>query len=378
MRCNQSAAASALFSSDRPGGPMMLVRATCFLLAISGIWRAAAQDDVVIRTTTSLVEVRVVAEDKHGKPIADLKKSDFQILDNGRPQPIRLFAAYRGPAGLTAPKAVGNDQSDGSSPTPSDYALILLDWLNTSHGNRIFVQEKVLQLLKNYQPRQRLAVFVLSRNNPRLLSDFTYDRDLLTYMVSRLSLDPEDNLGPSHDESPFAGRGRGAQTPQADLAHEAALDKASRQTVDTSVALEKIADHMLHVPGRKALLWVTTGIPMVVGGSYYAAFIESALGRLNKADTAIYTIDARGLAFTPPSDSLYEFARRTGGEIFYNRNDLDNCMRTALEDMAVSYTLGFHMSGDAKPGLHELQVRLKRPGVNLRYRESYDPAAAIR
>ena len=77
---------------------MMLARAACFLLVISGIWRAAAQDDVVIKTTTSLVEVRVVAEDKHGKPIADLNKSDFQILDNGMPQPIRLFAAYRGPA----------------------------------------------------------------------------------------------------------------------------------------------------------------------------------------------------------------------------------------------------------------------------------------
>ena len=31
-----------------------MVRGTCFLLAISCIWRAAAQDDVVIRTTTSL------------------------------------------------------------------------------------------------------------------------------------------------------------------------------------------------------------------------------------------------------------------------------------------------------------------------------------
>jgi VWFA-related protein len=356
---------------------MMLVRAICFLLAISGFWRVAAQDDVVIRTTTSLVEVRVVAEDKHGKPVADLKRTDFQILDNGRPQPIRLFAAYRGPAAAIPPKTAGDEQSEGSSPTPSDYALILLDWLNTSYGNRIFVQEKALQLLKDYEPRQRLAVFVLSRNDPRLLCDFTYDRDRLTYMVGRLSLDPEDKLGPSRDEPAFGGR-RGAQTPQADMAREAALNKASRQTVDTSIAFEKIADHMLHVPGRKALLWVTTGIPMVVGGSYYAAFIESALGRLNKADTAIYTIDARGIAFTPPSDSLYEFARRTGGEIFYNRNDLDKCMRTALEDMAVSYTLGFHMPEDTKPGLHALQVRLNRPGINLRYRESYDPAATIR
>ena len=352
-----------------------MVRGTCFLLAISGIWRAAAQDDVVIRTTTSLVEVRVVAEDKHGKPIADLKKSDFQILDNGRPQAIRLFAAYRAPPTAPAPQAANNEQSADSSPTPSDYALILLDWLNTSYGNRIFVQEKVLQLLKDYQPRQRLAIFVLSRDNPRLLCDFTYDRDLLTYMVSRLSLDPDDKLGPSHDE-PVGGRGaRGGQDARADMAREAAINKAAHQTVDTSVAFEKIAEHLLHVPGRKALLWVSAGVPMVVDGSYYSAFIESAFGKLNKADAAIYSIDARGLSMTPPSDSLFEFADRTGGEIFYNRNDLDECMRVALEDMAVSYTLGFHMPEDAKPGLHELQIRVDRPGIKLRYRESYDPTA---
>ncbi|MGA7235822.1 MAG: hypothetical protein WBY44_09090, partial [Bryobacteraceae bacterium] len=112
--------------------------------------------------------------------------------------------------------------------------------------------------------------------------------------------------------------------------------------------------------------------------SYYAAFIESALGRLNKADTAIYSIDARGLAMTPPSDSLFEFAARTGGEVFYNRNDLNECMRVALEDMAVSYTLGFHMPEDATPGLHELKIRVDRPEIKLRYRESYDPAATVR
>jgi VWFA-related protein len=284
---------------------MMLVRGICFLLATSGVWKAAAQDDVVIRTTTSLVEVRVVAEDKHGTPIADLKKSDFQILDNGKPQPIRLFAAYRGPASAAAPKTAVDDESSASSPTPSDYAVILLDWLNTGYGNRIFVQEKVLQLLKDYEPRQRLAVFVLSRNNPRLLCDFTYDRDVLTYLVSRLTLDPDDKLGPARDP-PAAGRGgRGGPDPRSDMAREEAIGRAARQTVDTSVAFEKIADHLLHVPGRKALLWVSTGVAMAVDGSYYAAFIESALGRLNKADTAIYAIDARGLAMTPPSDSLF-------------------------------------------------------------------------
>ena len=77
---------------------MLPWRGVVCLLASARIAPPAPQDDVVIRTTTNLVEVRVVAEDRHAKPIADLQKSDFEILDNGQRQTIRFFAAYRGSA----------------------------------------------------------------------------------------------------------------------------------------------------------------------------------------------------------------------------------------------------------------------------------------
>jgi VWFA-related protein len=349
----------------------MRARQFALLMAL-GIGEAAAQDEVVIRTTTNLVEVRVVVEDAHGVPVADLKRSDFQILDNRQPQAIRLFSAYRGP---NAPKDSPEAASAETSPTPSEYAVILLDWMNCSYSNRVFVQQEALRLLKSYKPRQRVAVYVLSRKNPRLLADFTYDRDALADLVERLSLDFDDMQGPAHEAAGGRGSrgGRGEGSPAA----EAAIFQARNQLVDTAITFEKIAADLLHVPGRKALLWVTSGIPMTIEGSYYAPFLESALGKLNTADTAIYSIDAKGLDWAP-SDSLIEFAHRTGGEAFYLSNDLTASMRSALEDMAVSYTLGFHMPEGARPGLHELTVRASRPGLKLRYREAYDPAAAIR
>jgi VWFA-related protein len=348
----------------------MLVRAIPFLLALSGIG-PVQQENVVIRTTTSLVEVRVVAEDSHGKPIPDLQKANFQILDNGQPQTIRLFAAYRGSATATGP-ASGALPAD-SSPTPSDYALILLDWMNCGYASRIMVQEAVLRLLKEYQPRQRLAIYVLSRDNPRLLSDFTYNHELLALLVGRLSLDPEDIAGPAH-----AGRGgRGGRDGFAGLAREESIFKSTNQLIDTTKVFETVADHLLHVPGRKALLWVSSGVPMTIDGLYYAPFVEPAMARLNKADAAVYAINANG--FTPmPSDSLLEFAHRTGGRAFYSSSDLPESMRSALEDMAVSYTLGFHMADDAAPGPHAIHVQVDRPKIKLRYRESYDPSATVR
>jgi hypothetical protein len=49
--------------------------------------------DSIFRATTRLVQVSVIAQDKDGKPVAGLKREDFQLFDNGKPQPIQLFIA---------------------------------------------------------------------------------------------------------------------------------------------------------------------------------------------------------------------------------------------------------------------------------------------
>ena len=48
---------------------------------------------VTLRTTTTLVQVHVVARDAQGRSVAGLKKDDFEVLDNGKPQEIATFAA---------------------------------------------------------------------------------------------------------------------------------------------------------------------------------------------------------------------------------------------------------------------------------------------
>jgi len=346
------------------------MRYAALLLALPAAALAAPQEQTIIRTTTNLVEVRVVAQDSHHIPVADLQRSDFEIFDNGKAQPIRLFSAYRGAATMRNPAAAAS----GDSPTPSEYAVLLLDWMNATYFERIFVRDEALRLIKSYQPRQRLAVFVLSRSNPRLLHGFSYDRDTLAHMVENLDLDWGDQLGPARDQ-PIGGlRGSrggrdGGPTPDSEFRNF----NARNQLVKTSMMFEEIADRLMRVPGRKALLWVSMGIPMTIDGSYYAPFLEPAIHKLNRSDVAIYAIDAHGFD-DHPSDSLFSFAERTGGLTFYLSNDLADSMRQALEDFKVSYTIGFHMPEGAKKGPHAITVRVKRPGVRLRYRESYDPS----
>src|SRR5215472_13343632 len=43
------------------------------------------------RVESELVLVNVVARDKQGKPITDLKQDDFTVLEDGKPQKIASF-----------------------------------------------------------------------------------------------------------------------------------------------------------------------------------------------------------------------------------------------------------------------------------------------
>jgi hypothetical protein len=101
----------------------------------------------------------------------------------------------------------------------------------------------------------------------------------------------------------------------------------------------------------------------------------------------VYGVDARGLigaAFSRRSIvipdplrnvfSMRTFTDRTGGQIYYNRNDIDAEMIRAAEDTRVSYTLGFYRAGDGSDSSsHKIVVRSLRRGVSVSYRESYTP-----
>jgi VWFA-related protein len=323
--------------------------------------------DMVIRSTTNLVQVRVVAEDSKGLPLADLQRSDFQIEDDRKLQPITLFSADRGT--VSAPSAASD--STASEQAPPGYSVILLDWLNIKYSYRLQAQAQVIGLLKKYQPRQRVAIYILDQD-PRLLHDFTTDMAALIQAVEEagVGFPTVDDNAPRFDGR-YAGRGA--------VGTEWQILFWQNEVFDTLHSLETVAGHLAHVPGRKSLVWLSAGFPMMVGGIDFGPRVERALGRLNKADVAMYTVNACGLSTACRSygDPMHELASRTGATSFAARNDLDEAIRMALEDMRISYTLGFNVPESAATGSHEIRVRVNRPGVKLRYRESYDWAGNV-
>jgi hypothetical protein len=198
--------------AGRKSGTAVAALACCasFLATapISGQETVPFDSGLVIRSNTSLVQVRVVAEDSEGRPVNDLQRADFQIEDDRKPQPITLFSADRGtrPA-LSAASHSPADRSAGSAEAPAGYSLLLLDWLNTRYTNRLFAQEQVLKFLKSVQPRQRFAIYLLDRE-PRLLHDFTSNMDDLRQAVEDAGVGFPDALDdpPGRFDARYSGR----------------------------------------------------------------------------------------------------------------------------------------------------------------------------
>src|SRR5690242_21892725 len=93
-----------------------------FFLIISTALPAAlvrAQDqDEVVRVRSDEVRLDVVVKDKKGRPIRDLKASDFEILEDGVPQKVESFrfvSRETTPAGSESKDA--KSSTDVPSPT---------------------------------------------------------------------------------------------------------------------------------------------------------------------------------------------------------------------------------------------------------------------
>ena len=57
-----------------------------------------ANDDDVVKISTTLIQIDVTVTDKNGKIVTDLKAEDFEVYENGKKQDITNFLFVTSPA----------------------------------------------------------------------------------------------------------------------------------------------------------------------------------------------------------------------------------------------------------------------------------------
>jgi VWFA-related protein len=334
----------------------------------------------VVRATTRLVIVDIVAVDDKGRPVTDLTADDFTVSEDGKPQKISDFSFHQpataAPARQPAAGIISNAPDFKSN---SCLNVILLDSINTDFSDHAYAQDMLVKYLESNPAIQPTAVFGMG-GKLTMLHDFTTDTKALREVIAHYQ-----GQGPTHiadvytAASPFQRRGSFQAGPHA------------REITARSMMF--LAHALAGYPGRKNLIWLSDGFPLslfpeVTAGDGvmqiedYSPFAERIADELMNAQVALYPIDAAGVSINdrfPARTAMLSMSERTGGKTFYARNDIDTGIRASLDDGSTYYTLEYYPQNrnwDAK--FRRIELKVARPDVKLRYRQGYYALGPIR
>lgn len=340
------------------------------------------------KVRVNVVLVRVVVRDNNGKVITNLKKEDFQLSDNRKPQVISSFSVET--PGSHVP-AVKLDADAGAAPSggvavkapelPRRFVTLFFDDLHLSTQDVLLSRQAATKLFNAMKSDDRLAIFTTSG---QVEQDFTADRDKLDEAVQRIvprpisshnSADcPPMTLYEAYQiveaNDPMALQVAIQDTAQCmGIASQSVAQAAAQRELTTGESeiqfsfsnLNALLRRMVGLPGQRIIVLMSPGFfvtPVMHDTS-------DLIDRATKANIVINTIDARGLYVSSlydasnaaPScplkaqfvmteefvqnDVLAEFADGTGGTFFHNRNDIDQGLLQAAAEPEMSYVLGF-------------------------------------
>ncbi|HEY0513365.1 MAG TPA: VWA domain-containing protein [Thermoanaerobaculia bacterium] len=431
----------------------------------------------------NVVDVDVDATDRNGHRVTGLRKDDFELLEDGKRVAISNFDARE--AGGEASRAAGGAAAGktgaaGRSPDDAWNLVIFVDDFNILPAHRTRALRQLREFLdRELAPGDRvmLATYDMGLNirvpftsDPAAIAQGLervsslaahggeHERDRRQAVDAILSIQRDSLLVPPSLPCP-----QNIATP----AH--AYAGARRQDVlQTINALTVLVNSLSGVPGRKAVLHVSDGIPLIPGEEVFQFLAEicgghgnsgfgksanletesiqqpnrffqkpsdddtnpmqvfdaAALGpesykgvsqapldaqsyavnknlqalaaHANAHRVTLYTLQASGLQGTEASDasfgpddrllqfpsigsllrsnlqdSLQILADDTGGRAILNANNVLPDLSRMREDFTTLYSLGFTPGHTGDGREHKIEVRVKRPGVRLRYRQSY-------
>ena len=387
----------------------------------------------VLKTITRLVVVDVVATDKDG-PVTGLERDNFTILEDGKPQQVRVFN-FQQPRAGPKPAAPGPAKLPENVYTniprynvDSSLNVLLMDGLNTTLPHQAYVRDQMIKYLEKMPEGHPVAVYMLG-SKLTLLQDFTSDPEVLKKVVKNLKAHAsslQDNPAGGPDDTLLPeGAADGGLVPAEMVS---AMERFEQERVGfqtdlrvsyTVSALTSIARSLAGYPGRKNLIWISEGFPISIdpnmelttdifsGTRSYGPQIAQLADSLIDAQIAMYPVDARGLAAPSFFDAsnrgfdkfgrsmgrggragsamaaesamlqnvhsaMQEMADRTGGRAFYNTNDIDGAVRKSIDDGSTYYTLAYYPENKNWNGkFRKIHVKVDRPGVKLRYRLGY-------
>jgi VWFA-related protein len=367
------------------------------------------------RVRVNLVLVRVVVRDQQGKVVPNLRRDDFILTDNRKPQTISTFSVETPESHIVAtttsadPNAVADPAAAKavSAALPQRFVSVVFDDQHLTMQDAMFVRNAAGKFLNSLALSDRVGIYSTSG---QFTQEFTDDRELLrktllkilphsatqgihdcpdmSYYEADLIQNKNDSQAlaiATEDTIQCAFNGDETQTAAArPMAQAEASIVVGREDSSTEYALRHMEDVMRRLasmPGQRIVVFLSPGF---ITSTLHLEFSE-LVDRATKSNIVINTIDARGL-YTPDmgdisepatgsyrtsgyklsfqisaqlaqEDVLAELADGTGGTFFHNRNDVDEGLREAGAAPGMTYLLGFSPQNMKLDGsMHTLKV----------------------
>jgi Ca-activated chloride channel homolog len=305
----------------------VMVRAIIALLAILPALPAQQLD--AIRVNVRLVNVAFTVRDAQGKLVTNLAKDDFEVFDDGRPEPISFFAR-----GEDLPLTLG----------------LIVDFSGSQehfvkqheHDLRTFLKDVLT-------PRDR-AFLICFGNRLRLAADLTASGSEIIEGLKKLDKREVPIIGPRELRS----------------GGTAFYDAIFNATTMKLAPIEQ---------GRRALIIFSDGEDNSSAHSEMDT-IEAAQTENVVLFGIRYTETRKGGEWTARNkygaSVMARISHDTGGSDFdAQKDDLRASFREIGEQLRSSYELAYHASGPADGTFHKLVIRAKQPGLTVRTKTGY-------
>ena len=232
---------------------------------------AQDQPSPTFKTNTNLVIVNVAIKDKSGKAIEDLKKEQFTLLEDGKPQQIAVFELQRLngetlPA-LEAPaptlKTRGPAETKPTPPAPApvtpdqlkDRRLIAMffDLSSMQPAEQIRARDAAVKFIDTQMTASDMVSIMTLTNELRVVQDFTNDRETLLTVIQSL------RVGDSSELAALAATGADST----DDSGEFTADDTEFNIFNTDrklSALEDATRKLAPFPEKKALVYFSSGV----------------------------------------------------------------------------------------------------------------------
>lgn len=430
---------------------LMLLALVVAPLSILGQTPSASQAEDKIVTGSTEVIFDAVVKDKKGRPVKDLHAEDFQITEDGVAQEVKSFRLVAGdtpdlaagpgksPA-VVAPKGKARVLEAFNAGRIGTVALVFdrlspdartrahdgaLAYVGTGLGQNDFVGvfgiDQTLAVIQTFTNDDKLIKQGIDKAGEASSTTPSTDRAQITDLMQRdVSLTAQANQA---EAAAASGQNIGnlAGIEMDKVLNDVSLRAAegfermeqTEQGRATTEGLLAIIAAMGNLPGRKALLFFSEGVSIPAA---VAANFRTVISNANRANVAIYAVDAAGLRATSadmesgkqmtalgqqrinqasssndsfssmmrdsekneelvrhnPEGVLGQLAGETGGLLISGTNNPGPRLRQINDDLHSYYVLTYSPKNPDYDGkFRQINVKVKRSGVDVQSRKGY-------